>query len=173
MQKSDAPKPSFLKGCLIALAILLALAVILVWYIYKGIGNFWNDTVQEYSAEMVVQEEKLVKQADSEFQRISMDQLIQATKKYDGKNLILTGMVASKENFSKSKIPFQMPGDLLILKPDSATPTSSTKFVACFHSDKQKSAFAKLKEDQPITLRGLLEVDEEGDLMLTPCVLEP
>lgn len=173
MQQDQPKKQSFLKGCLIVLAIFGVLAIIGGFLLFNSLGKVVQEATQEVAAEVKKAEDELARKPESEFQSISLENLLKTAKQYEGKYLQISGLVNSSGALAQSKIPLKLPGDLLILQPTTGKDFDKHSLLGCIYSETHKTEFAALKEQQSIELRGKLELDEDGDLSLMPCLLVP
>lgn len=174
-------KSSFLKGCLIALGVFVILGGIGAFFVVQGLGNLFKEASQEVEKEFSKAEAALAAKPLSEFQSLSLADLVKARKEnaeatqnsYQGKYLLVSAWVGETGTLAKSQIPIQLPVDLMVLQPSKDKDLPDEEMVGCLYSATQKAKFETLKPLSEVKVRGQLEIDEEGVMSLTPCVLEP
>lgn len=180
-QTNPENKSSFFKGCLIALGIFVILGALGAFFVVRGLGDLFKEASKEVEQEIRKEEEALLAKPATEFQSLNLADLIKARKDnteaskstYNGKYLLLSALVGETGSLAKSQIPIKLPVDLMVLQPSNAKGLTSQDMVACLYSAAQKDKFAALKAQSEVEVRGKLEIDEDGEMSLTPCVLEP
>ncbi len=174
-------KSSFLKGCLIAVGIFVILGAVGAFFTIRGLGDLYKEASKEVEQEIRKEEEALRAKPESEFQKLSLADLVKARtdnaqagkETYNNKYLLLSALVGETGSLAKSKIPIQLPVDIMILQPSTAKVLPENATLACLYSATQKERFGALSARAEVVVRGKLEIDEDGDMSLTPCVLEP
>ncbi|PKL76631.1 MAG: hypothetical protein CVV27_09295 [Candidatus Melainabacteria bacterium HGW-Melainabacteria-1] len=178
-EKPAAKSNNVLKVILIGGALFLVLAGIGTAFVVSSLGKFFSEASAEIEADMHKSEVELQSMPAAELKQLSLAELIEELQKdaastgqtYDGQYLSLTGKVNQSAALAKSEIPIQLPADVLLIESD--VKQTETVILGCLYSKSQKSTMAPLKAGQAIAVRGKLEIDEEGDLFLSPCALEP
>lgn len=165
---------SVLKGCLIAAGIFVVLAAIGVWLTVRSVGSFFSEAYKEVEAEFVADEKEIKALSILDIPEISFEKYLSLSKeeasKLDGKVYLIKAVVSS-EDFSHN-IPFKMPVGFLVIQPSKAKPNRETEVAACMYSMPEKPKFDGLKAGDPVTLRAKIQVDDDGDMSLQPCVRE-
>lgn len=167
---------SFLKGCLLAVAIFIVLAVGAGIYLYQGARGLFNQAYEEIDKDLRQEEKKLADLPASAIKKIQIEALLKAVqskkadlqKPFDQQNLSFEATVFSTENLSAS--PVALPFDFIIVS-DSAQPAENKAVLSCMYSAGHKAEFEKLKPGQKINLRAKAHLSDDGNTYLNPCLI--
>lgn len=174
-----SPMKTLLKGCLVVFVLGLIVTAIAGYYLYQGAKEVYSEAAAEMEKSYKEEEAKVLSAPQSQIQLKSLQEIAshmaqkpaQAQQALDEKIVVLSAFVATEENISRH-MPFNLPGDMLILQKDTQEYSEEAFHAVCMYANSYREHFEKLKVHDAVTVRGRLSFDDEGQAVVFPCLPE-